>query len=353
MNHRNTRDLAWWHIRQWAPAPFRIITVAVPSTLGAGFALGLIFGLVFGVTTGIVAGFAGGLANGVAIGLTAGLREEHRNARVHRPQQLRWRTAISQGNRAAVLATGLTSAAVAGIAGGITVGRAQGLTAGVEAGLAAGLVFGLAHATTTGLLEARTSAGPRRLTPLRWKTVVSRGNLAVGLAFGLMFGLAFGLKFGPVDGLAGGTAFGLAFGIINGLVQISADTSRAIDPIGCWRNDRRSGLAEGLAFGLTTGLSIGLAGWFANGIETGLTLGLITGLGEGIAFTLGVSQAWLATLGLMLLSSTGHFPRQGLRFLEDARKREVLRTVGSMYQFRHARLQDQLATTHARHLTTR
>ena len=32
-----------------------------------------------------------------------------------------------------------------------------------------------------------------------------------------------------------------------------------------------------------------------------------------------------------------------MRFLEDARKRDVLRTVGPVYQFRHARLQDRLA----------
>lgn len=32
-----------------------------------------------------------------------------------------------------------------------------------------------------------------------------------------------------------------------------------------------------------------------------------------------------------------------MRFLEDARERNVLRTVGPVYQFRHARLQDRLA----------
>jgi hypothetical protein len=32
-----------------------------------------------------------------------------------------------------------------------------------------------------------------------------------------------------------------------------------------------------------------------------------------------------------------------MRFLEDARNRNVLRAVGPVYQFRHARLQDRLA----------
>jgi hypothetical protein len=32
-----------------------------------------------------------------------------------------------------------------------------------------------------------------------------------------------------------------------------------------------------------------------------------------------------------------------MRFLDDARERNALRTVGSLYQFRHARPQDLLA----------
>jgi hypothetical protein len=33
-----------------------------------------------------------------------------------------------------------------------------------------------------------------------------------------------------------------------------------------------------------------------------------------------------------------------MRFLEDARQRNVLRIIGPAYQFRHARLQDRLAS---------
>jgi hypothetical protein len=32
-----------------------------------------------------------------------------------------------------------------------------------------------------------------------------------------------------------------------------------------------------------------------------------------------------------------------MRFLEDARERQVLRTVGPAYQFRHAKLQERLS----------
>jgi hypothetical protein len=44
------------------------------------------------------------------------------------------------------------------------------------------------------------------------------------------------------------------------------------------------------------------------------------------------------------LKRSRHVPRIALMsFLEDARNRGVLRTVGATYQFRHATLQDQLA----------
>ena len=36
-------------------------------------------------------------------------------------------------------------------------------------------------------------------------------------------------------------------------------------------------------------------------------------------------------------------PLRIIRFLEDAHRRGILRTVGTLYQFRHARLQDRLA----------
>lgn len=353
MNHRNTRDLAWWHIRQWAPAPIRIVTMALPSALGLGSSIGPVFGLVFGVTTGIVVGLATGLANGVAIGLTVGLREGHRYAPVRRPRKRVWKPSFPQGNLAAGLAGGLASGLAAGIASVITVGLARGLAAGVVFGLAVALTFGLASGTTEGLLEGRRNAGPRQLKQFRWRTVVSRGNLAVGLAFGLIFGLAVGLTFGltggPTAGFTGGLAVGLAGGlvfmVVNGFVQASADVTSPMDPVTCWHRDRRSGFAEGLAYGLAGALAFGPAAGFVGGIGTGLTLGLLNGLGVGIAFTFAVSQAWLVTLGFIFLSCAGLLPRRGLHFLEDARERGVLRTVGSVYQFRHARLQDQLANS--------
>jgi hypothetical protein len=74
----------------------------------------------------------------------------------------------------------------------------------------------------------------------------------------------------------------------------------------------------------------------------GLAVGLAVGIGVGVAFMIAVSQAWLGMLNFFL-GRGGYFSRDGVRFLQDARERGVLRTAGSVYQFRHARLQDQLA----------
>jgi hypothetical protein len=46
----------------------------------------------------------------------------------------------------------------------------------------------------------------------------------------------------------------------------------------------------------------------------------------------------------------GRLPLRLMRFLDDAHRRGVLRQVGAVYQFRHARLQDRLARTAERPL---
>ncbi|GAB3938806.1 hypothetical protein GCM10027614_19620 [Micromonospora vulcania] len=52
---------------------------------------------------------------------------------------------------------------------------------------------------------------------------------------------------------------------------------------------------------------------------------------------------WRALLVFVWLRRKGDAPLRMMRFLEDARAKHVLRTVGPRYQFRHARLQDRLA----------
>ena len=55
------------------------------------------------------------------------------------------------------------------------------------------------------------------------------------------------------------------------------------------------------------------------------------------------SMTWAASLAFTQLAARQGTPVRLMRFLEDARDRNILRTVGPVYQFRHARLQDRLA----------
>ena len=74
---------------------------------------------------------------------------------------------------------------------------------------------------------------------------------------------------------------------------------------------------------------------------------LLDGLYDGVVVWLGAwlvsSASWAATLACAQLRRRGGTPMRLLRFLDDARERKILRTVGPVYQFRHARLQDRLA----------
>jgi hypothetical protein len=66
-----------------------------------------------------------------------------------------------------------------------------------------------------------------------------------------------------------------------------------------------------------------------------VVIGLIVGLAASQGGRLGVAG--------VAMRLCGRGPVRVLRFLEDARRRQVLRQAGSAYQFRHARLQDRLA----------
>jgi hypothetical protein len=77
-------------------------------------------------------------------------------------------------------------------------------------------------------------------------------------------------------------------------------------------------------------------GW---GLVAGLTAGGICGFLVGLTY----SWMWATALTFIQLRRSGNGPLRLLRFLEDARAQDVLRTAGSVYQFRHARLQDRLA----------
>jgi hypothetical protein len=88
--------------------------------------------------------------------------------------------------------------------------------------------------------------------------------------------------------------------------------------------------------------------WFVDGLGLGSALvgGFGSALSSGLAFMFMRTAAWRAIISQIYLRIKHHTPLRLGHFLEDARARHLLRTVGPIYQFRHATLQDLLAPPH-------
>lgn len=280
-----TRDFAWWHIPRWAPATPRVLSS------------GLVAGLVFAFVGWLVGGFVFGAIFGLVVGLVVGIG----GGKPRRVRAVTWRAFSSRP----VLVYGLVYGLVGWIMGGFVVGLVDGFMVGLREGLREGLRDGIV------------------------------GGIVGGLVVGLMVGLVGGL--------------------VLGLAEADRGEGNPQSPREIWRNDRMLGLVVGLVVGLVGGLGTGVGGGLGDelGIEGGLgeglgglVDGLVVGLVVGTVVGLMSSETWPVTLAWLQLQRSRKVPAIGLMpFLEDAQARGVLRTVGAVYQFRHATLQDHLAKT--------
>lgn len=355
MNGQRTRDLAWWRVHRWVSPFARILTAGLMVAVTTGVVLGLADAAVFeaGDGDGIAIGLLGGLGIGAIGGVAAGLASERREPSSQRRGATRWSAPTARFNPVVGLFTGLA----VGITACIVLSEEPqfGFVLGFPGGLGIGLVSG----ATAGLASAVT---PRRRAAvagrdgLRWDQLTKQFNLAVGIAAGLPAGLSLWLtKGGLQSGLPDGIAFVIAFGFLDGFLKGSMSAAIPATPLASWRQNRTHARYVGVAFGVSIGLAVAFTvgprtalghGLFV-GVVSGALVGLAAGLGAGLAVSLAVSETWLTTLAFLQLWSRGVMPYRGMRFLNDAHQRGVLRTVGPVYQFRHARLQDQLANTMA------
>jgi hypothetical protein len=180
----------------------------------------------------------------------------------------------------------------------------------------------------------------------RWAPAAPR-IILTGLLYGLLIGISAGLATASKTGMiAGGIVIGLVVGLSTGWgfgivcedwAPEDYDTTRGT-PRAAWRNDQRDGLWWGVV-----GMMIG-AGVAA---VLGIVFGIMFGLGVLVVFGLLFAVLYPGTLPQRLafvqLRLRYGLPLRLMRFLDDAYERGVLRTVGAVYQFRHARLQDRLA----------
>ena len=225
------------------------------------------------------------------------------------------------------------------------------LVAGPALGFGPAIALGLVSAIGAGISFGRGKKIPRQMTPVRWRQLFRRRPLVVGLLAEIVTVLVFipaalkgpgGTALGLVAALVVGLMAWLGAGLVVGMSRPGTDNISPLSPLSSWRSDRAFGLVVGIGVWLGLGLGVGLASGLAFGLAAlgpWIAYGLGPAIGAGIAYP----QSWTSSLAFAQLAKSDRTPVRLMRFLEDARSRDVLRTVGPVYQFRHARLQDRLA----------
>ncbi|WP_326693737.1 NACHT domain-containing protein [Streptomyces sp. NBC_01267] len=301
-----THEMAWWQLEGAVP---RCVT---------GLLLGLPPGLLFAATGELAAGPVVGLIYGLSFTLAGCVAHGVGN----RPGPLRVELHF-RGTAARFLGRfGI------GVAIGVGLGISWSLTAVTVTLLA--VIFGLGigvHVWLDAPVDAnRVSSPPSLLRQDRLAAVLF--TLSLALSLGLFYAMAFAFtrqvrfvtvadgRFDLVLALAGGSAAALLGRYLLGGVG-SAAYGIAGMMIGGLVFPRSTGITDGLLVGLTFGLAVGLA--------------------------VCLTRAWGAfALNRLWLAARGRTPWRLMRFLDDARRRGVLRQMGAVYQFRHARLRDCL-----------
>ena len=331
-----TRDLPWWHIPTYLSRRQQLLATLVFGLM-TGLVFGLMTGLVLGLMTGVpdlLFGLQFGLALGLVNGLLPGLAALLAAGIMGMPSAFarRW---LKRPKVASMLAHG--------VAGGLLFG-AVGPWPGLAFGIACGLAFDLAASLAGGRSALPQAFAPRWLKRQEVASMLGR-VLAVGLAgclaVGLLSGIEYGLADGLITGLTLGLVPGLAFLVLAVLVAWGRPTAAAADMTPQHTHDvhRRYSLAVGLGASTAGVLAILLAGqlWFAFAANVAIVVSIVLmGVIQGSVVGLSMAE-------IVLLLTT----RCRVRFmslLEEALDHQLLRQAGTLYQFRHAELQDRLAT---------
>ncbi len=254
-----------------------------------------------------------------------------------------------------------------GVAAGLLFGLVVGLAIAHVATPAAGIVTGIAAGSAFGALVAvgiERVRGIRHLPRafvLRWPPRPLLGSillfsLGVGLMMGVILwlsaGLAVALGAGPASkagpGLAFAFAAGFVFGLAIGLACIYGYVcttplagSASATAVSSYHADRRTGVIAGLGIGTVAGVLVGFG--------FGLTVGIVAGLGARLLAALVAVQVSVVKLAELILGIQEGSRVNFRRLLEDALDRQLLRQAGTVYQFRHAALQDHLAAMNSQH----
>ncbi|MFE9927556.1 helix-turn-helix domain-containing protein [Streptomyces sp. NPDC005533] len=318
---REGQDLAWWQLRESLPLASRILAVVLACSLVTAVADWLVFparnllaghGAAFALGSGLLDALLFGPAVGLAFGLVHGLVAvlgirafEPSRVRIRLPARRRRPPAGPSARRVAAL-----------------------VPAGLLGGCVMGLGCGLAYTVGAQLTYGGVLANP----------AVIKATAVNCLMYGLTFALAGGLVLGLMATL-----------------ETPIDLGRAATPTDLLAVNRSIVVRQALllapmltvviAFGgrLLTELLQDVVGPLTWPMADGLALGAVGGVAGSLSYVLAFT-AWgqWVLLARVWLPLTGRLPWATVAFLEDAYRRGVLRQVGAVYQFRHARLQRHL-----------
>ncbi|KAA2252404.1 NACHT domain-containing protein [Solihabitans fulvus] len=309
----HTRDLAWWRLVAAIPPVTRGIVLGLPSALMFALA-GLLAG-------GPVVGVIDGLSTAVAACLANGLGTRPGPLRV----EVRFRGTITRflGR----FAIGLLIA--------LAFGFAWSLPIGVVFLLVAVFGFGIGlHVWLDTPADAQQVASPA--TEQKQDRVATLSyTLSFALSLGIFYAVALGAsRQTPSAGAVGETFDGEAFYLGRAL------PAGLVTALLGWFAFRRPG---SLGYGLAGAAVAGTAMPHHTPMAAALVAGALFGLAVGL--TVAPCRSWGAfVLARTWLALRGQTPLRLTRFVDDAHRRGVLRQAGAVYQFRHARLQDRLAS---------
>lgn len=256
---------------------------------------------------------------------------------------------------------------VFGTAHGVEFAVRRAIVVGVLHGLVAGMAFGGFYLLANRHKSLRPAPVRIRLTGPRGPDLGARvlARLRTGIPGGFGVGLLIVLidrfavaALGLDDGLGGGLLSALAFppgiGLVAGtamavtaVLEVPIEVRRAVDPRGMLAANRVNTCYHFLTWFVVAGIMGAVAESPSLGpvrtVEAGLVFACEAAFGAAIPYGLAVTAwgQWVA-LARIWLPLRGRLPWRLLTFLDDACDRGILRQVGATYQFRHARLKDQL-----------
>jgi hypothetical protein len=333
LSRLGTPDLAWWRLYRSVSAPV----------------FGLLFGLVSGIMVWLASGIptaaregAGGGVSQVAFGVMFGAAAALVVGTERRPP------AAPAGRRA--VASHLAGRLSAGLAGGLPGGIVYMILDSRYDSLLHAFVFGMANACTVGLTVGLTAGLSGGFWPseVRLRLRIDTRSVARAMGTGLVVGAAMGIGSMVAGFGSPGILGGLAIGLMTGLVVVvrdalgpPADVTQAASPSSVWRADRMNAVVHAVISGLLGAATIGVVAALVTGPAAGFHLGFAFGAVYAIA-AISFTAWYRFIVARIWFRLSGRLPWRLLTFLSDAHRRGLLRQVGAVHQFRHARLQDRL-----------